>query len=166
VELVDYTDADLPLTEALECDPLVMEELGGPIPRTEVPRVHRRRLASGGWWLKIIPDTSGRAAGAIGVWPTNWRGRQIHEAGWMLLPEFQGRGLASEALELLLRRIRADLGIDSVHAFPSVSNAPSNALCRKFGFALLEQCDGGYAGRALRCNHWELVLADPSARPA
>jgi RimJ/RimL family protein N-acetyltransferase len=84
----------------------------------------------------------------------------------MLPPEFQGRGLAGEALELLLRRIRADLSIDSVHAFPSVSNAASNALCRKFGFALLEQCDGGYAGQALRCNHWELVLADPSARPA
>jgi RimJ/RimL family protein N-acetyltransferase len=158
VELVDYTDADLPLTEALECDPLVMDELGGPIPKAEIPKVHRRRLASGGWWLKIIPDTSDRAAGAIGVWPTNWRGHQIHETGWMLLPEFQGRGLASEALELLLRRIRADLSIDSVHAFPSVSNAPSNALCRKFGFALLEQCDGGYAGRTLRCNHWELVL--------
>jgi RimJ/RimL family protein N-acetyltransferase len=162
VELLDYTDADLPLTEALECDPVVMGELGGPIPKEEIPKVHRRRLdstAKGDWWFKIVPDSSGTAAGAIGIWPTKWRGREIYEAGWMLLPEFQGKGLASEALELLLRRVRSDPRFDSVHAFPSVSNAPSNALCRKFGFTLLEECDGGYAGRTLRCNHWELVLA-------
>jgi hypothetical protein len=28
-----------------------------------------------------------------------------------------------------------------MHAFPNVDNAPSNAICRKFGFELLEACE-------------------------
>ena len=159
MELVTYTDADLPLTEALECDPVVMSELGGPIPKADIPGVHRRRLdshAGGDWWFKIVLEPSGPAVGAIGIWTTEWRGRQIHEAGWMLLPSFHGRGLAGMALEQLLLRARAESRFESVHAFPAVSNAPSNGLCRKFDFTMLETCDVEYAGRALRCNHWEL----------
>ena len=38
--------------------------------------------------------------------------------------------------------------------FPGATNAPSNALCRKFGFELLEEVDVDYGGRALRCNRW------------
>jgi hypothetical protein len=41
VELAAYTDADLALTEALETDPEVMRELGGPIPRAKLPEIHR-----------------------------------------------------------------------------------------------------------------------------
>jgi hypothetical protein len=40
----------------------------------------------------------------------------------------------------------------------AVTNAPSNALCRKFEFTLHEERDLSYAGRPLRCNHWILTL--------
>jgi RimJ/RimL family protein N-acetyltransferase len=161
MELLPYSDADLALTEAIECDPEMMRELGGPIARAEIPGIHRRRLdsgAEGDWWLKILPDPAGPPAGTIGIWEAEWRGSKIHEMGWMVLPEFQGRGIASAAMEMILSRIRSERRFRSVHAFPSVSNVASNALCRKFGFSKLEECDGGYAGRAFRCNHWELEL--------
>ena len=32
-----YSDADLALIEAMETDPVVMSELGGPVPREEIP---------------------------------------------------------------------------------------------------------------------------------
>ena len=44
VKLLAYTDADLRLTEALETDPGVMHELGGPIPMSAVLDAHQRRL--------------------------------------------------------------------------------------------------------------------------
>jgi hypothetical protein len=40
-----------------------------------------------------------------------------------------------------------------------VTNAPSNALCRKSGFVLREQSEFVYAGRTLLCNHWSLETA-------
>lgn len=161
MELMTYTDADVGLTEAMECDPETMRELGGPRSRADIPQIHRRRLAAianGEWWFKIVPEPPGPAAGTIGIWPTTWQGSEIHEMGWMVLPAFQGRGLASAALETILTRARSDSRFSRLHAFPAISSAPSNALCCKFGFSQLEECDFEYAGRTLRCNHWELDL--------
>jgi hypothetical protein len=41
-----------------------------------------------------------------------------------------------------------------LHAFPATTNAPSNALCRKHGFALRGPIDYTYRERSLRVNHW------------
>jgi RimJ/RimL family protein N-acetyltransferase len=72
----------------------------------------------------------------------------------MVLPAFQGRGIVTSALRLLIARVRDEPRFEAMRAFPSVTNAPSNALCRKFGFSLLSQRDFVYAGQALHCNHW------------
>ena len=66
------------------------------------------------------------------------------------------RGIASAALRLLIARVTAEPRFLSIHAFPPVTNAPSNALCRKFGFVLAGQADFVYASRTLDCNHWWL----------
>jgi hypothetical protein len=101
MELRAYADADLALTEALETDPGVMAQLGGPIPPARLPEIHRRRLGG----------------------DSDHHGEHVHETGWMVL-----------------------------------TNAPSNALCRKAGFALRGETDVVYAGRTLHCNHWALDL--------
>jgi RimJ/RimL family protein N-acetyltransferase len=162
MELLTYTDADLELTEAIECDADVMREVGGPHPRSAIPAIHRRRLhgiEAGDWWLKIVPQPPGPAAGTIGIWETTWNESTIHEAGWMLLGAYQGRGLATEALGLLLAKARAERRCDAIYAFPGVSNGPSNALCRKFGFELIGEGGFEYANRVLHCNQWRLELA-------
>ena len=157
VELLAYTEADLWLTEALETDPVVMRELGGPIARSELPRIHRLRLDDP-WWFKIAEAQSGEMAGTIGIWEKELGGEAIHETGWMVLPRFQRRRIASAALELLIARARAEPAFESMHAFPPVTNAPSNALCRRFGFSLRGVSDFTFAGRTLRCNHWALPV--------
>jgi hypothetical protein len=46
-----------------------------------------------------------------------------------------------------------------MRAFPSVTNAASNAICRKLGFSLIEECQVEYpAGNALTVNNWCLDL--------
>ena len=155
MQLAAYTDADRWLVEALETDPEVMRELGGPIPRERLPEIHRRRLDEP-WWLTIVPDPGAGPVGTIGIWEKELDGDRIHETGWMVLPAHQGRGYASAALELLLERARAAPEFERLYAFPPVTNAPSNALCRRFGFALADERDFVYAGRTLRCNVWML----------
>jgi RimJ/RimL family protein N-acetyltransferase len=156
VRLRAYTDDDLWLTEALETDPAVMRELGGPTDRDRLPEIHRRRVADP-WWFTIVTDSAATPVGTIGVWETSHGGERLHETGWMVLPAHQGRGIASAALAVLIARVGAEPGIPSMHAFPPVTNLPSNALCRKFGFVLLGAADFDYAGRTLRCNHWSLA---------
>jgi RimJ/RimL family protein N-acetyltransferase len=157
MELVPYTEDDMWLTEALETDPRVMAELGGPWPREKIPEIHRRRVAAiskGGWYMKVVPERGGQPVGAVTIWLSEFQGQPISEAGWTILPEHQGRGYASEALRLLLERADAEGKWGDIHAFPGVTNAPSNALCRKFGFELVGQADVEYGGRPLRVNHW------------
>jgi RimJ/RimL family protein N-acetyltransferase len=134
-----------------------MRELGGPIDPARLPVVHARRVADP-WYFTIRPEPAGPPVGTIGIWETEHDGATLHETGWMVLPGFQGRGIASGALALLIERARPAPEIPSIHAFPPVSNAPSNALCRKFEFTLLEARDFIYAGRTLHCNHWMLDL--------
>jgi RimJ/RimL family protein N-acetyltransferase len=151
------------LTEALETDPRVMAELGGPWPAEKIPEIHGRRLtyiANGSWYFKVVPEPGARPVGAVMVWPSEVDGESLSEMGWMILPEHQGQGHASAAVRLLLERIRTEGRWGDVHAFPGVTNAPSNAICRKFGFELVGEIEVDYGGRPLRVNHW-VLRADP-----
>jgi RimJ/RimL family protein N-acetyltransferase len=165
VELIRYGEGDLALTEALESDPEVMRELGGPVDRADLVDVHRRRARDNEWFFKIIPEVAGPPAGTIGIWDSEFHGTPIHEVGWMVLPAFQGRGIATGAVELLIQRARAGAPFERIHAFPGVSNAPSNALCRKFGFELSDESDFQFRDRTLRCNHWELDVRAGKSTP-
>jgi RimJ/RimL family protein N-acetyltransferase len=107
-------------------------------------------------------ESGGEAVGSIGYWLREWRGGPVFETGWLVLPEFQGRGLAVAAGRRLLELVRGDGRCRWLHAFPSVDNPPSNAICRKLGFTLLGPCDFEYPpGRAMRCNDWRLELTPP-----
>ena len=65
-------------------------------------------------------------------------------------------------MALLLDVIREDAR-RPVHAFPSVDNAASNAVCRKLGFEFLGAFDFEYPpGNPLRCNDWRLELRSRS----
>jgi RimJ/RimL family protein N-acetyltransferase len=159
MELQPCTEDDVWLTVALETDPLVMMELGGPQTEAYARDVHRRRLEglkTGNWWFKLIPQQGAEPVGTIMLWPSEWAGEPISEAGWMVLPEHQGKGFASAALRLLIELARADGRWGDIHAFPGATNGPSNALCRSAGFELLEVVEVDYSGRTLTCNHWVL----------
>jgi RimJ/RimL family protein N-acetyltransferase len=158
VELRPATLDDEWLTVALETDPGVMAELGGEWTVEEARAAHRRRTGpgakDGSWWLAILPGPGQPPIGTIGVWESEWAGEPISETGWMLLPEHQGKGYATAALAALLDRELAERRWGDIYAFPGASNGPSNALCRKFGFELLDEVTVDYAGRILRCNRW------------
>jgi RimJ/RimL family protein N-acetyltransferase len=159
VELEPCTEGDEWLTVALETDPRVMAELGGPQTEADARDAHRRRVQSlktGNWMFKLVPEPGAGPVGTIMLWRSEWAGEPTSEVGWMVLPEHQGNGFASAALDLLIEGAREDGRWGDLHAFPGASNGASNALCRKFGFEQIETVDVDYGGRALRCNHWVL----------
>jgi RimJ/RimL family protein N-acetyltransferase len=109
--------------------------------------------------FKIVDGTTGEAAGSVGYWERAWRERQVYEVGWSVLPAFQGRGFARLATAQVVALARSERKHRFLHAFPSIDNAPSNAICRRLGFTLLGEYDFEYPpGRLMRCNDWRLDL--------
>ncbi|MGH8835254.1 MAG: GNAT family N-acetyltransferase [Actinomycetes bacterium] len=164
-----YADEDRWLTEAMECDPVVMAHLGGPLSPADIPPIHARRIVHSdddvGYFV-IIPDEATGPIGTVGIWRLELDGETVHEVGWMLLPAFQGRGIASQALAMVLDLAKADTRVDAVHALPNIENPASNAICRKLGFELLGERDGGYGGHRFRTNHWRLDMRTYRPQPA
>jgi len=150
----------------MRCDPVMMAELGGPQPRAgiedKVARDVEAMAADRDWVLMIVPDPAEPAtvAGTVTLWSHDEDGERVTEIGWMVLPEFQGRGLAKAAARMVLERARDDGSWGPVHAFPGVTNAASNAICRTLGFTLLGERDTVFADRVIRTNHWRI---DPRA---
>ena len=150
VELRHYRQDDFWILEALETDPDVMRHLGGPTPCEKLPKLHEKRLVAPLYFTIVAPEP----AGTIGIWPSDWKGESIQEMGWMVLPAFQGRGIATAAGRRILEHVRGA----TVHAFPAVSNEASNAICRKLGFTKLEETDIAYNGPPRRHVHWRIDL--------
>jgi RimJ/RimL family protein N-acetyltransferase len=109
----------------------------------------------------VVDAESGEPAGWVGYWERTVGDGTVFEIGWSVLPAFQGRGLASAATAQALDRARAERVHRYVHAYPSVENGPSNAICRKLGFALVEQQSYEYpprSGNVMVCNDWRFDL--------
>ncbi|MFL5852940.1 MAG: GNAT family N-acetyltransferase, partial [Solirubrobacteraceae bacterium] len=112
--------------------------------------------------FKIVHAASGAAAGSVGYWDKDWRGETVYEVGWMVLPEFQGRGIALAATAEAIERAAADGTHKWIHAFPNVENAASNAICRKLGFTLLGSQEFEYPkGSFMVCNDWRRDTLPP-----
>jgi RimJ/RimL family protein N-acetyltransferase len=163
VRIEPWGEGDLPLVEKTVGDPEMMEHLGGPESSEKIAERQTRyeRLADSGTgrMFKIVDTATGEAVGSVGYWERTWHGEQVYEAGWMVLPQYQGRGIASAATAQAIARARADGKHRFLHAFPGVDNPPSNAVCQRLGFTLVEQCEFEYPkGSFMQCNDWRLDL--------
>lgn len=162
VRLERWGEGDLPLLRRLVGDPAMMEHLGGPESEEKIIERQARYERQGngkGWAFKIIEEATGEPVGWVGYWEQNWQGSDVWETGWSVVPEFQGRGFAAYGTALAMQHAREDGRRRFVHAFPSVDNAPSNAICRKLGFTLLGEHKSEYPkGNPMQCNDWRLDL--------
>ena len=150
----------------MRCDPVMMAELGGPLPRAGIEEKVLRDAAEAAAdtsWIKMITvggGDDGVVAGTVSLWSHAEWGEIISEIGWMVLPAFQGQGLAKAAVRALLTDARDQQRWGVVHALPGVSNGPSNGICRSVGFRLIGQQDVTFNNHLLAVNHW---VIDPVA---
>jgi RimJ/RimL family protein N-acetyltransferase len=141
VGLRSWTEDDLPLLRGLLGDPAMMTHLGGPESEEKLLERHAR-------YLKVDESGTGRVfvitvgpdrtpVGWVGYWQTTWHGEPAWETGWSVLPEFQGRGLASRGAALAMEVLARERTHRFVYAFPAVANGPSNGVCAKLGFEMI-----------------------------
>lgn len=163
VHLAAWTEDDLPVLEQTLGDPESMTYLGGPESPEQLVARNAKFAAlpstGAGEMFTIVDDDTGEKLGSVGYWDKEWRGDRVYETGWNVIRTHQGRGIATDAMTQLIARLKDKGARRYLHAFPSVENAPSNAICRKLGFTLLEETEFEYPkGSFMRCNDWRLDL--------
>lgn len=184
IRLVPWAETDLVLLRAMNA-PELMTHLGGPETEEQLLVRHQRYLDMSGqdaekgrmFRIEVLParpDGTAApagvplAAGTVGFWENVWNGHPVYESGWGLLTAFQGRGIAAAAARQVVERARDLRAHRHLHAFPSVANPPSNAVCRNAGYTLQGPCAFEYPpGNIMRCNDWRYDLTEaPPPRPA
>jgi RimJ/RimL family protein N-acetyltransferase len=160
IQLEPWAEKDLDLLRRLNT-PEIWAHLGGPETEEQVLKRHGRYLdvgeAGSGGMFTVTLD--GVTAGSIGFWEREWQDEMVYETGWNVLPEFQGKGVATGAATAIVARAAAERKHRWLHAYPSVDNLASNAICRKAGFTFAGECDFEYPkGSFMRCNDWRHEL--------
>jgi RimJ/RimL family protein N-acetyltransferase len=162
VRIVPWGAGDLALLERLVGDPEMMEHLGGPESAEKIAARQARYEQADSGMFKIVDEATGEGVGSVGYWDRSWRGAQVYEVGWSVVPASQGRGVAGSATAQVIAMATSERSHPFLHAFPSIDNAGSNAICRKLGFTLLGECKLEYPpGRVMRCSDWRLALGAP-----
>jgi RimJ/RimL family protein N-acetyltransferase len=165
VRIEPWSEGDLPLLEKALGDPAMMRHLGGPEKPEKIAQRQAAYERAGSGQFKIVVGEAREAVGWVGYWERVWRDAQVYEIGWSVIPAFQGRGIAALAAVQAIALARSEGKHPFLHAFPSIDNAPSNAICRKLGFTLLEECEFEYPpGTFMRCNDWRLDLLEGDPR--
>jgi len=162
VRIEPWTDADLDLLRRINA-PEMMGHLGGPETEEQIVARHQRYVEIStpgtGQMFRIILLPEREAVGSVGYWERVWQDETVYEMGWSVLPPFQGRGIAAAGAAATVAIARAERKHRHIHAFPSVDNPASNAICRKLGFRFIAECDFEYPpGNVMRCNDWRLDL--------
>jgi ribosomal-protein-alanine N-acetyltransferase len=123
----------------LRSNPEVMKYIGRPLATSIDDTVHliavlkkNHEMNTGITWA-ITHKSADRLIGTIGYWriiPEHHRA----EIGYLLHPDFQGKGMMSEAVSAVLDYGFNTLGLHSVEAVIHPQNTASVHLMEKFGF--------------------------------
>ena len=163
VRLEPWRPGLLPLLEQTMGDTDMTRYLGGPEDAAKLADRQSKyeRLADSGEgrMFAIVDLDSGEPVGSVGYWDKEWQGVGVYETGWFVIPSFQGRGIAATGTLMAMRKAKEDGKHRFVHAYPSIENLASNAICRKLGFTLLEEHEFEFPpGHFMKCNDWRFDL--------
>ncbi len=161
IALRPWSNDDLPVLEKTVGNPVMARHLGSIEDPGQIAARHERYLDTsqkgGMFTIALGPDSI--IVGSIGFWERTWQGERIYEAGWMVLPEYAGRGIATKAALAIVHRARVSSEHRFLHAFSSVCNVASNIVCERAGFANLGKCKFEYPkGHFMQCNDWRIDL--------
>ena len=124
--LEPWGEGDLPLLERIMGDPAMTEHLGGPESPEKIAERQKRyeKLPSTGTGVmfKIVDADTGEGVGSVGYWERDLGDTMAYETGWSVLPEHQGRGIATIATAQVIERVRAEEKHSHLWAYPSVEN--------------------------------------------
>lgn len=139
LSLHTMTEADWPLFLQLQQDPRVMAFVADPCSEETIRAHFEARLpawdkTSHHWLCLVIREkATGAALGVTGFLP-EWEPFRQAEMGYMMLPEAQGQGYASEALAAVCEFAFDTCGFHRLKALVVEGNRASRRVLEKCGF--------------------------------
>ena len=134
-----WKQEDLEPLSRLNADPKVMEFLLKPLTREESAarlECYTKHIQDHGWglWAVSAPGISD-FIGWIGLWPIGFEAHftPAIEVGWRLLPEFWGRGYATEGAKASLQYGFNVLNLDEIVSITVLKNLRSRRVMDKIG---------------------------------
>jgi RimJ/RimL family protein N-acetyltransferase len=133
-----FTEGDFADLHALTGDPDVVRYLYWDVHDEEMTRASLKNriaqdaLTAEGQWLVLAMDLDGRIIGQVVLKWESALSRQ-GELGFVLHPDFQGKGYAREASEAMLRLGFEDLGLHRICGKCDTRNVPSWQLLSRLG---------------------------------
>lgn len=133
-----WEEADRDHFATLNADPIVMNDLGGPLSRDDSDAKLDRYLkawGSNGYGRWLVETISGTFLGYCGVMPV----REDHpigihdEIGWRLIRKAWGHGYATEAARAALIDVFRRVKLIEVLAYTDAQNIRSQAVMRRLG---------------------------------
>ena len=135
--------SDKKRVQFLRSDPTVNQFIKRPKTNTEKKALEFIGMIEDGtktakhyYWV-ISLKTDPKMIGSISLWNFS-DDRQFAEVGYDLHPEFQGQGLMTETLKLVLEFGFERLKLKSLEAYTQNDNRPSRKMLLNNGFALVE----------------------------
>lgn len=138
VQLAEWCCTDFTNSVRLHSDHSVMEFLGGPKSAAQSLDLIHAWIAEqneiGTGMKPIRMSGSGAFVGFAGLSLSSWTLDEEHlEIGWRILPEYWGKGYATEVAREILDGCHRD-DRESVCALISLNNIPSQRVAEKLGF--------------------------------
>ena len=140
LRLVPLSERDRSLYCAIYGDPVLMRHVDAPLSPAEADRSFALALAEStgratgtSWWTA----THRQARANVGVLGLRHAG-DTAEIGVMLVAGWQGRGLAAEAIDVLLAAAFSRAGLARILMRHAPGNAPCMDVARALGFSHLE----------------------------
>jgi RimJ/RimL family protein N-acetyltransferase len=159
-------------------DPATSQWLGSAQPPTleeaaaSISTMADRGAPTPGEWLRLAIDVDGELAGDVAINLSAHGGSA--EIGYVIRPEFRGRGVATEAAGLAVDRLIADHGVVRLRASLAPTNWASMRVLESIGMQfevlarLAYRLDDGWEDDlryAMTCDDRAAWLARPTGRP-
>ena len=152
VELRAWARDDVPALVRACSDPLVSRYTSVPVPYTREDAVRFVDAARSPTSLPLAavdPADPGEVLGAVGLHAVS-RGRRKGEIGYWTAPWARGRGVATEALQLLSAWAIESLGLRRLDLYAEPENEISHRVAERAGFQRGELVRSGIALRGRR----------------
>ncbi|PUV21778.1 GNAT family N-acetyltransferase [Sphingobacterium athyrii] len=128
---------DLQNMHNLRTNPQIAKYIGRDLNKSlEETRQFIEMVRKNKFYFTIKTIDKNEFVGTITLWNIDWS-KKYAELGYELLPQFQGKGLMSEAVKALLKYAFHEMGIEAIEAYTHRENIASKKLLERLGFKLV-----------------------------